>query len=190
MKYQLIIINVALVILVISLIIVYFNLQKPSKIFPPAMSNCPDYWEINPTNGNCIIPSEDAPKANIGNLKSHGKPYYIYNNNNKIDLSTNYKEGATLYTPYQDNNNKIYSYSALHIPAYIDVSLNNNIQPLMKNVNNMKLQNIINGNEINFNDSIAWSKYDKGNPSLCNIKSWINTQNIVWDGLHNYNKCP
>jgi hypothetical protein len=46
------------------------------------------------------------------------------------------------------------------------------------------------GNEINFNDSIAWSKYEVGNPSICNIKTWANSQNIVWDGIHNYNKCP
>ena len=204
MEFQLLVIIVALVILVVSLILIFFNTQNKNTKFPGAMTNCPDYWDINTTNGNCIIPSEDIPNANIGNLKGKGKFYYIYNDNNKISLSTDSSNrsihtsnpSATPgiitgipYTPYDDENYKVYSYRDLKIPGYIDVSLNvPKGKKFTKNVNIQKLD--MSGNEINFNDSIAWSKYEVGNPSICNIKTWANSQNIVWDGIHNYNKCP
>lgn len=191
MEFQFIVIIVALIVLVISLFMVYLNLQETDKQFPRAMTNCPDYWDINKKNGNCIIPSEDISGANIGWLKNTGKPYYIYNDHNTIQLSTNPIKGGNYYTPYKDNNYKIYSYSKNpeKIPGYIDVSLNVPVdKKLMKNVNNMKLD-MITGNEINFND-IAWLKYDIGNSKICNIKKWLNTNNILWDGITNYNRCP
>jgi len=202
MEFQLLVIIVALVILVVSLIFIFFNTQNTNTKFPRAMTNCPDYWEINTKNGNCIIPSEDMQNANIGNLKNNGKFYYIYNDKNTISLSTKptktsiYTSEPTQpiiqgipYTPYDDENYKVYSYSDLKIPGYIDVSLN--VPPNKKFTKNVNIQKLdMTGNEINFNNIMAWSKYDLGNPSICNIKNWANSQNIVWDGIHNYNKCP
>lgn len=204
MEFQFIVVTVALIVLVVSLILVYLNMQNPNIQFPRAMTNCPDYWKINEKNGNCIIPSEDIPHANIGNLKGTGKPYFIYNDNNTLDITTDPTETSiyrlnssatpgTLkgipYTPYDDNNYKVYSYSSLNIPGYIDASITvPKNKRFSQNVNNMKLD-IMKGNEINFNDNNAWLTYEKGTPSICNIKNWLNSQNIEWDGMRNYGKC-
>jgi hypothetical protein len=195
MDFQFIVITIASFILVITLIIAYFNIGTTDKQFPRAMTNCPDYWEINLENGNCIIPSEDKPNANIGNLKGHGEPYYIYNNNNKLNLTTQPNaKNAIAYTPYDDENYKVYSYSTLNIPAYTDLSMNPSVTApnyvsISNSINIIKDNNFTVGNEINFNDNMAWFNQDKGNSSICNIKKWVNSQNIVWDGIHNYNKC-
>ena len=193
MGFQFIVITIATFILVIALTIAYFNLGTTDKEFPRAMTNCPDYWEINTENGNCIIPSEDMPYANIGSLKGKGKSYYIYNNKNQIDFTTKSDNAnSMLYTPYENKNYKVYSYSDLNIPGYIDLSIVKSLPyvSVSNSINIMKDKNMAVGNEINFNDNMKWLNHDKGNSSICNIKKWINSQNIIWDGLHNYNKCP
>jgi hypothetical protein len=190
MDFKFIVITIASCILIITLIIAYFNLETNNTTFPRALTNCPDYWRINPDNGNCKIPSEDMPNANIGNLK--GKPYYLYNNNSFIDLSLNSSAtNAIPYTPYEDENYHVYSYSELKIPGYIDLSMNldQRYVSVSNSINIMKDNDLTKGNEIDFNDNIAWINYDKGYSSICNIKKWVNSKNIVWDGIHNYNKC-
>ena len=44
------------------------------------------------------------------------------------------------------------------------------------------------GNEINFNDP-SWMNYDGYGSSICQIKKWVNKNNIVWDGIDSYNQC-
>lgn len=192
MQIQILIIIIALIVLIISLLFVYFNTStKPPKQFPPAMSNCPDYWQINVSNGNCIIPSEDNPNSNLGNLRGKGSPIYLYNFNNvrykSILSSFNDGDGNVVYgTPYISNTQgyKTYAYNLNPNPYSNDIPVG-----YYDGSHNQILNNIISkGNEINFNDP-AWLTYNGGGGSICNIKSWVNKNNIVWDGLGNYNNC-
>jgi hypothetical protein len=53
------------------------------------------------------------------------------------------------------------------------------------NLNSNSTYGFINGN-IDFNNS-GWST--GGANALCNKKKWANMNNIVWDGVTNYNSC-
>jgi hypothetical protein len=41
-------------------------------------------------------------------------------------------------------------------------------------------------NSVNFKNT-AWAT--NGGSSVCGIKAWCKTNNIVWDGVTNYNAC-
>uniref|UniRef100_A0A6C0HZZ9 Uncharacterized protein n=1 Tax=viral metagenome TaxID=1070528 RepID=A0A6C0HZZ9_9ZZZZ len=199
MKFDILVIIIALFILVITLIIVFFNLPKYNPPFPRALTNCPDYWQVNPTTGNCIIPSEDIKNANIGNLRNKGTPIYIYNfGKDAMSLSalpeyaeSDGKTSKTIKgTPYKEFGTQVYAYNLdpdknkYNIPVgyytVSDTSLESK-EELFENI-------MYNGNEINFNDS-KWSAYDGGGSSLCNIKDWINKTQISWDGMNTNSKC-
>jgi len=194
MEFQLIVIIVALIILVGILIIVYFNLELKDKTFPKAMTNCPDYWEVNPNTGNCIIPSEDKPNANLGNLKDRGTQMYIYNlansdGTNNIHMSTLSTSSGKIGTPYKINNYQVYAYNLNSDPAHYDIPAGYYTMPKKTNDSTYILNKIVNnGNEINFNDP-SWMNYDGYGSSICQIKKWVSKNNIVWDGIDSYNQC-
>ena len=196
MKYEILVIIVALIILVISLIVVFFNLPNNNKSFPRSFTNCPDYWEMNPVTGNCIIPSADKKQANVGNL--HGTPIYIYNFGNQMALASfpAYIDGdSTLVkgTPYIQDGYQVYAYNynyesnsaKYEIPSFAYYTMINNSAEEQENL----LKNIMfSGNEINFNSPL-WSQYDDGGSSICQIKNWADNHNISWDGLSQFHKC-
>jgi hypothetical protein len=191
-------------------------MQKQNTVFPKSMTNCPDYWEVNPTNGNCIIPSADIPNANLGTIKGNGYPVYYYNfadkQNKKDNIYTVYKtynyrdrningikyndkNGYQLYVYNYDNNDDVpYGYYQLDSSSTILTLLPPppkdkpySSEELTLVAKEKHIQQIIdNGNEINFNDP-QWSKYNKTGSRICNVKKWINDKNIVWDGLSNSN---
>jgi hypothetical protein len=195
MKFDFLVIIIALFILVISLVIVFFNLPKNNQHFPRSLTNCPDYWHVNPDTGNCIIPSEDIKNANIGHLKDKGTPIYIYNfGNDYLSLSTfkSYIDGngkKVKGTPYKKNGYQVYAYNLdpnnNEIPIGYYTMNDNQPESRVKLFENIML----NGNEINFNDS-KWTAYDGGGSSICNIKDWINKTQISWDGMNKNSKCP
>ena len=195
MKFDFLVIIIALFILVISLVIVFFNLPKNNQHFPRSLTNCPDYWHVNPDTVNCIIPSEDIKNANIGLLKDKGTPIYIYNfGTDYLSLSTfkSYTDGngkKVKGTPYKKNGYQVYAYNLdpnnNEIPIGYYTMDDNEPESRVKLFENIML----NGNEINFNDS-KWSAYDGGGSSICNIKDWINKTQISWDGINKNSKCP
>ena len=196
MELQLIVIIVALIILVGILIIVYLNLESKEQKFPRSMTNCPDYWEVNTDTGNCIIPSQDEPNANLGNLKDSGTPIYIYNfanqdGTNTIQMSTLPSSGGNTGTPYKINNYQVYAYNLNRDPAYYDIPVGYYTVPdnSIESRQTFLLDKIVEqGNEINFNDP-AWMNYNGRGASVCQIKKWVNKHNIVWDGIDSYNQC-
>ena len=64
-------ISVFLALFIYIAVIFYTN----EKVFPTDVTNCPDYWKIDPS-GNCIIPKKN--ELNLGNLKDKGMPIYSY----------------------------------------------------------------------------------------------------------------
>jgi len=205
MEFQFIVVSVALIILVILLIIVYFRLQTKDTKFPAALTNCPDYWKINPENGNCIIPSKDDPKANLGNLanKNKGTPIYVYNFEGNLLTSSvkiiDTENGPVKGMPYKKDGYTVYAYNLNSEPASYDIPVGyyklptnynklSEADKLKAQQNNLFKPIIEKGNEINFN-KIEWSAHDEGGASICQIKKWANKNNIVWDGLDSYNQC-
>jgi hypothetical protein len=209
MKLEFLIVTIALIVLVFSLVLVFFNLQNKENTFPKSMTNCPDYWQVNTETGNCIIPSKDQVNANLGNparstLQKNGTPIYIYkfrdddirySNFSVMKIKNKTDESITEIkgTPYMKDGYKVYAYnldsSDYDIPiGYYTVPVSNTSTEYSK-YQEILFENIYNnGNEINFND-VAWSTYEGGGSTMCQIKKWVNENGIVWDGLDTYNKC-
>jgi len=190
MNFEILVIIVALVILVVSLIVVFFNLKPPDKSFPRSFTNCPDYWKVNPETGNCIIPSKDISNANLGNLANDGKgtPIYIYNYGKRAETSTLTNNDDNKGIPYKENGYTVYAYNdkppKYDIPPFAYYSMARNTVEEQDKL----MLNVIKRNEINFNSPL-WSQYDGGGSSICKIKDWIEENNISWDGLNSYNEC-
>jgi hypothetical protein len=196
MIFQGIVVIIALIILVITLIVVYFNLPKPSPIFPYSISDCPDNWQINPSTGKCVIPSEEISSANLGHLKGRGKPIYLYNFNNgdeSLQLSYQGPRHDTNGIPYKVDGKTVYAYNTSYQQNMKNLDIPVGYYILSLDTDNDKetlLQNIIyNGNEIDFKD-IGWSAYDGGGIRTCQIKQWLQENDIQWDGISNTNICP
>ena len=92
MKFHMIVLLCAFLALTVALIFVYYQLKDENinKLFPAALTSCPDDWAINPKTGKCIIPNREINSANLGNLKnSDAKMIYVYTfDNGKIVYST------------------------------------------------------------------------------------------------------
>jgi hypothetical protein len=144
------------------------------KVFPTDITNCPDYWKIDPS-GKCIIPKKN--ELNLGNLKDKGMPIYSYKhygNDNTGNMTTkkDYSYLTSYYNPVHpkvvvgtQESNLPLGYYQIDIPYGYD---SDNPQYGV----------------IDFNDS-GWGSY--GNP-FCEIKKWASQHNIQWDGIANY-KC-
>ena len=140
------------------------------KVFPPDMTDCPDYWKID-NSGNCIIPKKD--ELNLGNLKDKGMQIYTYKHyTSENDYHNTYSYLASYYNPVhaQVLNGK----PALNLPLgyyQMDIPYGYDSQNPQHGV-------------INFNDG-SWASF--GNP-YCEIQKWASQHNIQWDGIANY-KC-
>jgi hypothetical protein len=54
------------------------------------------------------------------------------------------------------------------------------------NINSKNTFGYISSKQINFKDE-GWG--NNGTTSQCNLKNWVKTNNIPWDGITNYNGC-
>jgi len=197
MEFQYLVVVIALLVLMITLFFVYFNLPSPNTHFPRSLTNCPDYWEINPTNGNCILPSQDNPISNLGRLTEKGNMVYKYKTNldkyefavipEMFDPSRNRMIRGT---PVKKDGYNVYAYNLDDTDTPIPVGYMPVENVNIKDYNSLQtvLKNVQSVNEINFNDP-RWTMYDGGGPSKCQIKKWANFMNINWDGMNTYNDC-
>jgi len=185
-SFHLTVLTIASIILIISLATIGVVIQRSSSVttFPPFASNCPDGWDsisgqpIAPItgsiDGDILTVSNGTPQIPIGTIiHGDGIPRgtkVIENNNNGIYnlsqvVTTSISEKLlTLITP-NDDNKRWYTCVA---PTVIDPT------------------------ELG---SIAWNKdgnyisYDDNTSSICDKKKWTASNNIVWDGVSNYNNC-
>ena len=92
---------------------------------------------------------------------------------------------------YKSNKNQAFPPANNVCPDYWDSSGNICIVPTV-NLGNLNINSNIPGlssnngsNMIDFTDSGC----NDGGSSLCNLKSWTNQHNILWDGVSNNNTC-
>jgi hypothetical protein len=74
--FYIIVPTIAIVILI--LILTYIGIKMAnnrvataSNAYPPQKSTCPDYWQVNPTNGYCMVPSQGT--RNSGTINKYDK---------------------------------------------------------------------------------------------------------------------
>lgn len=61
-SFYLIVLSIAVIILIIiltSIGLTVKNAKTNANIFPPVAALCPDYWEIDPSGNQCIIPTNE-----------------------------------------------------------------------------------------------------------------------------------
>jgi hypothetical protein len=66
------VVSIAIILLIILLTLFGIKVNDNSNVtqsFPPAMTDCPDYWDMD-SSGNCIIPSADS--KNTGKIYKNG----------------------------------------------------------------------------------------------------------------------
>jgi hypothetical protein len=197
MKFYVNVLLCAFVILVIILLVVYFQLKdSQNKLYPASLTSCPDNWAINPETGNCIIPNRDVSGANLGTLiNSAALPIYEYKfENGKTVYSINnvrYSPSGKAYNgvPYISpiTGQGVYYYP----PSPFDSS-----DPFVAGYpltfDPTDPKSIEKANEVDFT---KWSVGKYGNymtssnisGDICAVKSWVNSHNIAWDGVNNYN---
>jgi hypothetical protein len=187
-SFHLTVLTVASIILIISLATIGVVIQKSSSVstFPPFASNCPDGWDsisgqpIRTIPGSIVgtILTVDSSTPLIPNgtiIHGNGIPRgtKVDSRNDSDSLTYNLSHGPTtsisetlftLITP-NDDNKRWYTCVA---PIVINATASG---------------------------SIAWDKngnyisYDDNTSSICDKKKWTASNNIVWDGVSNYNNC-
>lgn len=197
MQFYINVLLCAFIILVIILLVVYFQLKdSKNKLYPASLTSCPDNWAINPKTGNCIIPNRDVSGANLGTLmNSTALPVYEYKfENGKTVYSIHnvtYSPRGIAYNgvPYISpiTGQGVYYYppnpfdsSDPFIAGY----------PLTFPTDPEKIEEL---NEVDFR---KWSlvnreKYMTSDESgeagdICAVKGWLKGHNIAWDGVNNY----
>lgn len=149
-------------------IYIFVIFYTKEKVYPPDITNCPDYWKIN-NSGQCIIPKKN--ELNLGNLKEKGMPIYSYKH---YDIYGNIQKEYSYLTSY---------YNPVHPKTFIgtqEIKL-----PLGYYQNDIPHGYDSNNPQygvIDFNDK-GWGSY--GNP-YCEIQKWASQHNIQWDGIANY----
>jgi hypothetical protein len=64
-SFQVIVLSIAVVVLVLVLtfIGVVMSKQNSSKVYPPTMGDCPDYWEVRADGKGCNVPLQGKPNS-------------------------------------------------------------------------------------------------------------------------------
>jgi len=178
-------INIALVVLIVFMCIIYWNYPVKKTVFPFSMNNCPDNWEVT-ADGKCIIPSADIQKANIGDLRNYKYPVY------KLKMKDGNGKSIDKYTYLSEMNfngntiqGEIYKDKAKNTVYLYDIS---GSIPESAYRNAYHKDDIQIPNTIDFN-SRDWSRFHGVNSRICQVQKWIKQHNIQWDGLTQYNQC-
>jgi hypothetical protein len=160
-EYRKIVVGIAVFIFILTMIVFWFLSPVKSKIFPPVISDCPTGWPLT-QDGSCNIPTDGM---NIGNLKGKGVPIYKkINSDGTVTYSTDKNNGGVIFT--DQYGKPVLAYTEKEFPAGYDV---NNPQY----------------NVVNFTD-IGWSSFGS---TLCANREWAIQNNIVWEGVSNFNHC-
>jgi hypothetical protein len=154
----------AFIILIVVLIAlgVMMSELKSSMLFPPTQNACPDYWDLS-SNGKCIFPNKTNSDRNNGSgvIQTSNTPNStIYAINTSSPGFT--KWGKELYV---SDGTDTYSTGQTSQKNYIYVSLSD-----PSGVDGM-------------------AKLYPGLTTRCAQKRWASSNNIVWDGVTNFNGC-
>jgi hypothetical protein len=186
-SFHLTVLTVASIILIISLATIGVVIQKSSSVstFPPFASNCPDGWDsisgqpirtitgsidgtiltvdsVTPLIPNgTIIHGNGIPRGTKVNSRNNTSGKYNLSQDATTKINTNM---LTLITP-NDDNKRWYTCVA---PIGINATASGSIAW------------DTNGNYISYDDNTS---------SICDKKKWTASNNIVWDGVSNYNNC-
>jgi hypothetical protein len=186
-SFHLTVLTVASIILIISLATIGVVIQKSSSVstFPPFASNCPDGWDsisgqpirtiTGSIDGTILTVSGEIEKIPDGTI-IHGS---------RIPRGTKVDS-------YDNTTSK---YNLSHGPtAPID---NTSFTLITHNDDNKRWYTCVAPKGIGATTlgSIAWNttgkyiSYDDNTSSICDKKKWTASNNIVWDGVSNYNNC-
>jgi hypothetical protein len=131
----------------------------PKDIYPGNTNPCPDFWELQ-MDGTCKIHD-----SNIGQLQRNTMSYWTADNK------------------YYKKNDKDIETTATDSPLHIV-----NIQGFSLDQIPFGYNIAENANSVDFTN-VNWSTYGGATSRNCALKAWANKNGVVWDGIHNYNKC-
>ena len=112
-RFHKIILGVAFICFIITFLIFILYYKNDTKLYPPALNACPDYWKVH-KDGSCIIPTNGM---NIGNLK--GKGLNVCEKNPK-KLTT--QVNNTIDSIFITDNTSFLEFLAKNKRVYIDSS--------------------------------------------------------------------
>jgi len=183
--------SIVLLIAVITLIIILtyigllMNYQKENTttVFPPRQATCPDYWDLAEDQElSCKIPRQEY--SNEYDCQAYVDRYPdIHEEIGGSDCTnTNVADNAKNHWKYKGNVEGRTPGKLLQHPN--SGTIYNSENKVQLNASNTPGYNFVDYS-IDFNDK-GWMM--KGT-EICSKKQWANTNGIVWDGVTNYNDC-
>ena len=154
----------ALIVLIIVLIAlgVMMSELKSKTLFPPSQNACPDYWDLS-SNGQCIYPSAGNTDKNIGTgIITRDGATAAPKNYIGINTPGFARWGTELYV--SDGTTRYTAANAVQ-QNYKYVSLSDP------------------------SGIAGMAKLYPGLTTRCAQKKWANNNNIIWDGVTNFNGC-
>ena len=89
-SFYLIVLSIAVIFLIIILTSIGMTIKNAkvnANIFPPVAALCPDYWEIDPSGNQCIIPTNKINDGGGASALYSAGTYGLSKSNNKINFS-------------------------------------------------------------------------------------------------------
>ena len=101
-SFQIIVLSIATVVLVLVLtfIGIVMSSQNSSTVYPPTMSDCPDYWEVRKDGSGCNVPLPTKNRVNLGGIYDKGNKL-ILDGTNTYGLKTD--STGTNYINFTDS---------------------------------------------------------------------------------------
>ena len=184
--FHLAVLTIASIIFIISLTTIGVIMQKGARggSFPPFAANCPDGWDTiagQPTititgsiTGTFLTPDTGTSPIAIGTIISgpgiptgtkivssaSGGNYNISNS----PVNTTMSGKLTLIAPNSDSN----TWYTCVAPAGINANTTGTVS---------------------WNPTGKYISYDDKSVTICEKRQWTDKNNILWDGVSNYNGC-
>ena len=89
-SFYLIVLSIAVIILIIILTSIGMTIKNATvnaNIFPPVAAICPDYWQIDPSGNQCIIPTNGINDGGGASAFSSKDTYGLSKSNDKINFA-------------------------------------------------------------------------------------------------------
>lgn len=180
--FHLAILTIASIIFIISLATIGVIMQKGARggTFPPFASNCPDGWDS--IAGQPI-------KTITGSVTGT-----ILTTTETITLGTIISgDGIPSGTTIVSTTNGGYNISN----APINSTMSGNISLIAPNTLDNAWYTCVAPAEVNakttgvvtWNDTGRYISYDDATASICDKRLWTAKNNVLWDGVSNYNSC-
>ena len=183
--FHIAVLTIASIIFIISLATIGVAMQKGARggVFPPFASNCPDGW--NSISGQAIKTIAGSVTGTL--LTPTGTDFIT---SGTIISGDGIPSGTTIIST---------ATGGYTISSTLDTTMSGTLSLIAPNAGDKLWYTCVAPSNIPTTTTstgvVAWSptgkyiSYDDGTTSICEKRLWTAKNNILWDGVSNYNSC-